>query len=122
MNRDHVDALVFKLAKFRHVPDEVLAEVVTRDGLCFWVFDRDEIPELSGDEDADRALATWLCAGCPVMDECLELELRAGGAHTVGVWGGMADQDRRALYPIWRWHRDHPPSDDEDEWNGGEPA
>ncbi|MBA0127912.1 WhiB family transcriptional regulator [Haloechinothrix sp. YIM 98757] len=122
MNRDRFDALVFKLAKFRHVPDEVLAEVVTRDGLCFWVFDREEIPELSGDEDADRALAAWLCAGCPVMDECLELELRTGGPSTVGVWGGMADQDRRVLYPIWRWHRDHPPKEGEDEWDGGEPA
>ncbi|MDV6012223.1 WhiB family transcriptional regulator [Haloechinothrix sp. LS1_15] len=109
MNRDHLDELAFKLTKLRHVPDEVLAELVTRDGLCFWAFDRDEIPEHSGIEDADRALAAWLCAGCPVMEECLELELRAGGEHTVGVWGGMCEQDRQRLYPIWRWHREHPP-------------
>lgn len=113
-DRDTCDELVFKLAKFRHVPDDVLCELVTRDGLCFWAFDRDEMPETSGDDDADRRLAAYLCGGCPVIDECLELELRTAGENTVGVWGALAETDRRALYPVWRWHREHPAEDDPD--------
>ncbi|PWV74068.1 WhiB family transcriptional regulator, redox-sensing transcriptional regulator [Prauserella marina] len=115
-DRDAYDERLFALTKFRHVPDDVLCDLVLRDGLCFWVFDRDEMPDLSGDEDADRALAAYLCAGCPVQDECLELELRVDGAETVGVWGAMTETDRRALYPAWRWHRLNPPEDS----NGGE--
>ncbi|WP_370643854.1 WhiB family transcriptional regulator [Amycolatopsis sp. DSM 110486] len=37
----------------------------------------------------------------PARDECLEQELRTYGAETVGVWGGMTDDDRRALHPHW---------------------
>lgn len=113
-DRDACDELVFKLTKFRNVPDDVLCELVTRDGLCFWAFNRDEMPETSGDGDVDRRLAAHLCGGCPVMDECLELELRAAGENTVGVWGALAETDRRAFYPIWRLHRDHPPADDDE--------
>jgi WhiB family redox-sensing transcriptional regulator len=42
-----------------------------------------------------------MCGGCPVRDACLELELRTAGRHTVGVWGGLTDDDRRALYTHW---------------------
>jgi WhiB family redox-sensing transcriptional regulator len=41
-----------------------------------------------------------------VRDECLELELRTAGADTVGVWGALPEQDRRALYPHWRQRGD----------------
>lgn len=34
--------------------------------------------------------------------ECLEFELRTAGAHTVGVWGGLREDDRRALHVVWR--------------------
>jgi WhiB family redox-sensing transcriptional regulator len=61
-----------------------------------------------GDEPAwrdepltDRELAARLCAGCPVRDECVELELRTAGAATVGVWGGLAEDDRRELHRHW---------------------
>lgn len=116
-DRDALDLRLLRLARFRHVPDDVLCELVTRDGLCFWVFDRDEMPEPVGDEDIDRRLAAYVCAGCPVADECLELEFRAAGEQTTGVWGGLSGSDRRALYPAWRWHRDNP-ADGE---SGGEP-
>lgn len=108
MNRDDYDEIVFGLDRYVDVPDDVLCEVVTRDGLCFWVFDREEMPELSGEEDPDRELAARMCAGCPVMDECLELELRAAGDQTVGVWGALSDTDRRRVHRIWQWHRQHP--------------
>jgi WhiB family redox-sensing transcriptional regulator len=43
-------------------------------------------------------LAARLCAGCPVRRECLEFELRTAGADTVGVWGGLSEDDREAIY------------------------
>jgi WhiB family redox-sensing transcriptional regulator len=35
----------------------------------------------------------------PVQAECLELELRMNGDLTVGVWGALCEDDRRALIP-----------------------
>lgn len=101
-------AIASQLQRFRDVPDDVLWTVVTRDGLCFWSYDRDAMPELLGVDEPDRALAEYYCGGCPVMDECLELELRKGGRDTVGIWGAMAEQHRRDLYPVWRAHREGP--------------
>ena len=49
----------------------------------------------------DREFARLLCGGCPVQDECLELELRTAGDQTVGVWGALFEDDRRALHPLW---------------------
>lgn len=111
VNRDDYDALAAQLAdRYADVPDEVLCTLVTRDGLCFWVFDRDAMPELTGEDTPDRELAARLCAGCPAMAECLELELRTAGEHTVGVWGGLADNDRRAVYRVWKVrHVNRPP-------------
>ncbi|MCU1687985.1 MAG: transcription factor WhiB [Amycolatopsis sp.] len=99
------DDIVSDLDYLATVPDDVLAEVVTRDGLCFWAFDRSEIPELSGLDSADRELAAGMCAGCPVINECLELDLRTAGADTVGVWGARPDTDRREIHPVWMAHR-----------------
>ncbi|MEV7041136.1 WhiB family transcriptional regulator [Amycolatopsis sp. NPDC051061] len=94
-----------RLVRYAAVPGHVLSEVVTTDGLCFWAFDRADMPELSGDESPDRELAARMCAGCPVIDECRELELRTAGPDTVGVWGALPDTDRRALYPVWARRR-----------------
>lgn len=106
MNRDDYEEIADRLDRYATVPTDVLAEVVTRDGLCFWAFDRSEMPELSGEDTPDRELAAAMCAGCPVIDECLELELRSAGADTVGVWGALADTDRRAVHRIWQMHRE----------------
>lgn len=101
-------AIARHLHRFRAVPDDVLWTVVTRDGLCFWAYDRSEMRPLVGLDEPDQALAEALCAGCPVVDECLELELRVAGEDTVGVWGAMAERHRRDLYPVWQAHRtDH---------------
>jgi len=84
------------------VPDEVLADAVAERGLCLWEITYGDPPIWDGDGPPDRKLAARLCAGCPVRRECLEFELRLGGAETVGVWGGLDEDDRRALHAVWR--------------------
>ncbi|MGH3628324.1 MAG: WhiB family transcriptional regulator [Sciscionella sp.] len=105
VNRDAFEQTAARLDRYADVPDDVLPELVMRDGLCFWAFDRSQMPELTGEDTPDRELAKRLCAGCPVIDECLELELRCSGSNTVGVWGALADTDRRAVHEFWQHRR-----------------
>lgn len=84
------------------VPDDVLARLVAGQGLCLWEITHGDPPTWTGDGSPDRELAARMCAGCPVRRECLELELRTAGARTVGVWGGLSEDDRRALHTVWR--------------------
>lgn len=77
----------------------------------------DNPPRWLFDAETDRELATRLCEGCPVQDQCLELELRLLGAQTVGVWGALNEDDRRALFPYWQRARN---SDTSTTTNGGE--
>jgi WhiB family redox-sensing transcriptional regulator len=83
------------------VPTEVLSELVVRYGACLWEITSGDPPAWSGKGPPDRELALRLCAGCPVRRECLEFELRTAGPDTVGVWGGLNEDDRRALHAIW---------------------
>ncbi|WP_026421091.1 WhiB family transcriptional regulator [Actinokineospora inagensis] len=85
--------IAWRLDRLRWVPTSVLDSAVRRDGA--W---NTGSPDWSG---TDREIAGRLCAGCPVQDECLELELRTSGESTVGVFGGMTDEDRRALHLHW---------------------
>jgi len=101
VSRDQLAAIAARLDRWRWVPRDVLVELVTRDGLCLWAYDRDELLAQAGDDTTDRELAARMCAGCPVQDACLELELREGGRATVGIWGAMTEDERRALYPLW---------------------
>jgi len=39
--------------------------------------------------------ARQICASCPVRQPCLEFALRHAITH--GIWGGLAERDRRAL-------------------------
>jgi len=39
--------------------------------------------------------ANAICAKCPVRRECLAFALRTDQVH--GMWGGMSEQERRAL-------------------------
>jgi WhiB family redox-sensing transcriptional regulator len=39
--------------------------------------------------------ARRVCAGCPVREPCLDYALRHGITH--GIWGGLAERDRRTL-------------------------
>ncbi len=107
MNKDErfFKGVSARLDHLERVPTEALFDLVTRNGLCFWAFDRTDMPELSGEDTPDRELAGRMCAGCPVIDECLELELRTHRQDTIGVWGALPDTDRRALHPVWERRR-----------------
>ena len=62
-----------------------------RDAAC-----ADEDPDLffAGD-DTSLQMAKEVCAVCPVRTECLETALAVNEMH--GVWGGMAEGERRRL-------------------------
>lgn len=99
-------ALAVELDRYANVPNDVLTDIVQRDGSCMWVYTSGEIPEWTGDDLTDRELAAKVCAGCTARLACLELELRTAGPLTVGVWGALSEQDRRALHPIWLARRE----------------
>ncbi|AQW55110.1 WhiB family transcriptional regulator [Streptomyces antimycoticus] len=42
-----------------------------------------------------EARAKEVCHRCPVIQECLEYALETGMTH--GVWGGVGEEERRAL-------------------------
>ena len=99
------EAIAAELDRYADVPDEVLRDIVTRDGACMWPGASEVAPIRADEALSDRELAARLCAGCSVHLACLELELRTAGASTVGVWGGLSEQDRRAVYQVWRERR-----------------
>lgn len=99
------EAMAAGLDRWRQVPDDVLTTVVVRRGLCLWGLWPAVEPDWDDCAPSDRELAARLCAGCPVIDQCRELDLRTAGASTTGVWGALAEDDRRALHPIWQRRR-----------------
>jgi WhiB family redox-sensing transcriptional regulator len=101
-DEDRLAAIARRLDRLRDVPTDVLADIVMRNGACLWCYGEGDPPQLTGRDTPDREFAARICAGCPVQDECLELELRYAGQDTVGVWGALPEQDRRDLYPLWR--------------------
>jgi len=62
---------------------------------------RDEDPELffpvgnSGPALLQIAEAKAVCGRCPVSNECLNWALETG--QDAGVWGGLSEDERRAL-------------------------
>jgi len=62
---------------------------------------RDEDPELffpvgnSGPALLQAAEAKTVCRRCPVVADCLAWALESG--QDAGVWGGMTEDERRAL-------------------------
>jgi WhiB family redox-sensing transcriptional regulator len=95
-----------ELDRLTRVPTELLLDIVEESGTCWWEVMSGDPPSIPDGAMPDRALATRMCAGCPVQHECLELELRTAGAATTGVWGGLCEVDRRALHTVWRARRD----------------
>jgi WhiB family redox-sensing transcriptional regulator len=102
---DFFEVIAAKLDRFELVPDDVLREIVTRDGASMLLSQLDIEPQWTRDELTDRELAARICAHCPVRWECLELQLRTSGEHTLGVWGALPAEDVRALYPVWQSRR-----------------
>jgi WhiB family redox-sensing transcriptional regulator len=98
-------AVAVRLDRVQKVPTDVLTTVVVRRGLCLWGLWPAVEPDWEDCAPSDRALAERLCEGCPVIDQCLELELRTAGASTTGVWGALAEDDRRALHRVWQRRR-----------------
>lgn len=98
---NYLTAQAAALDRYANVPDDVLEDIVRQDGSCMWAYANGDIAEWTGDDVTDRELAAAICHSCPVQLPCLELELRQGGPFTVGVWGALSEQDRRALYPFW---------------------
>jgi WhiB family redox-sensing transcriptional regulator len=93
------------LDDMQHVPTEVLSDLVTRDGACMSFPGVADEPETAGSNTTEREFAAQVCAGCCVQNACLELEFRTAGSATLGVWGGLAEDDRRAAYRAWSQRR-----------------
>jgi WhiB family redox-sensing transcriptional regulator len=102
---DFFEVIASRLDRFGLVLDDVLWDIVTRDGSCSLLYRLDLEPGWTGEELTDRELAARICADCPVRDECLELQLRISGDLTLGVWGALPAEDVRAVYPVWRSRR-----------------
>lgn len=98
------DDLLKRLDRLRRVPVAVLCDIVLRDGACMWPVPTGE-PSFLTEQHTDQELADRLCGGCTVRDACLEIDLRTAGADTLGVWGGLTQDDRRAFYPLWERRR-----------------
>jgi WhiB family redox-sensing transcriptional regulator len=90
--------IAWRLDRLRWVPRDVLNTIVTRQGTCF--LPDPDVPPWLDQAQTDEDLAERLCGGCPVRDECLELDLRTA-PNPAGVFGGLTDDDRRALRPHW---------------------
>jgi WhiB family redox-sensing transcriptional regulator len=113
-------AMAARLDWLQSVPTKVLTTSVVLSGLCLLELWPPVEPDWDDCAPSDRALAERLCEGCPVIDQCLELELRTAGASTTGVWGALAEDDRRVLHRIWRKRR-HPDQDQDDQDGGVTP-
>jgi WhiB family redox-sensing transcriptional regulator len=78
------------------MPEEAITMDFRHRAIC-----RDEDPELffpvgtSGPALLQTAAAKTVCRRCPVVSECLTHALAVG--EDAGVWGGMAEDERRAL-------------------------
>lgn len=95
-----------RLDDLEGVPIGTLFDLVTREGACMWIDVGTEEPTWTGDKAIDREWAVNICVGCLVVDECLELEFRTAGFTTLGVWGALAEDDRRAAYLAWVQRRE----------------
>jgi WhiB family redox-sensing transcriptional regulator len=101
------EAMAAGVDRWQQVPTDVLTTLVMRRGLCLWGLWPAQEPDWDDCAPSDRELADRLCAGCPVIDQCREMDLRLAGACTTGVWGALAEDDRRALYRVWQRRRQH---------------
>lgn len=109
-NEEFFEEVAARLDDLEGAPTVRLSDLVRREGACMRIDIGTEEPTWAGDTATDRELAATICAGCPVVDECLELEFRTAGLTTLGVWGALADDDRRATYLAWLRRREQGPA------------
>ncbi|MDQ3763610.1 MAG: WhiB family transcriptional regulator [Actinomycetota bacterium] len=105
-DEEFFEEVTARLDDLQEVPTGTLFDLVTREGACMWIDIGTEEPMCTGNEASDRELAANICAGCLVPNECLELEFRTAGFTTLGVWGALAEDDRRATYLAWLQRRE----------------
>ena len=99
---DEVSAVVARLRRLRGVDDDALGAAIRWAGACLEPREDGQAPGWLHDEYTAPDLAVRLCAGCPVRDECTELELRLAGDRSVGMWGAYGEHGRRAIHRVWR--------------------
>jgi WhiB family redox-sensing transcriptional regulator len=99
---DAVSAVVARLRRLRGVDDDALGAAIRRAAACLEPQEDGQAPGWLHDEDTAPDLAVRLCAGCPVRDECTELELRLAGDRSVGMWGAYGEHGRQALHRLWK--------------------
>lgn len=99
--RDDVSAVVARLRRLRFVDDDTLGAAIRSAAACLEAGADGTAPGWLHDEYTDPRRAARLCAGCPVRDECTELELRLAGDRAVGLWGAAGEGGRQALYRVW---------------------
>ncbi|MGH3809822.1 MAG: WhiB family transcriptional regulator [Pseudonocardiaceae bacterium] len=104
--KEMFEEVAARLDDLEGTPIATLSDLVTREGACMRIQAGTEEPTWMSDKATDRELAANICAGCPVTEECLELEFRTAGFTTLGVWGALADDDRRATYLAWLQRRE----------------
>ena len=85
MNEQDVSAVAARLRRLRPVDDDTLGAMVRGAGACLEPGADGTAPGWLHDQYADPARAARLCAGCPVRDECTELEFRLIGDQAVGL-------------------------------------
>lgn len=68
-------------------------------GICRNIDPEFFFPE--GRAKANQAkIAKRICLDCPILQECRDWALTRG--EQFGVWGGLSDNDRRAIWKKWR--------------------
>jgi WhiB family redox-sensing transcriptional regulator len=104
-DEEFVEEVAARLDDLAGTPTRTLFDLATGVGACMWIEVGTEEPTWMGGKVTDRELAATICVGCSVADECLELEFRTAG-FTLGVWGALAEDDRRAAYLAWLQRRE----------------
>ena len=105
-DQESFEEVAARLDALEGVLIETLFDLVTREGACMRIHAGTKEPTSTDDKVTDREVAATICEGCPVTDECLELEFRTAGFTTLGVWGALAEDDRRAVYLAWLQRRE----------------
>jgi WhiB family redox-sensing transcriptional regulator len=56
-------------------------------------------PSSDGPDEPSVEKAKSICAGCPVIDDCIEYALETN--QRSGIWGGTSEKERKSLRRKW---------------------